>query len=926
MFFRIFVLNALVLGFLCPDSCYPGTVDSSLSLASAAELSYAEFCDYRNVENPESNSLESTESGRQEKPVYYWTGNAAEIFEGELDDAELRRLSRIHFFSINDETEVFFHANRKNWTFLNWEISIRTTDPDNCLIGLSWWNYTRQKTEEIKARLSEMELTKKGEKEFLITKGKFLQRKILWHGNQGGFYPALLEYTKDQLQEKYGYKLTDSTERPWWRVGRNGVLSFVIGDIALGENLSLDTEFEISKGANYRSINIESLKTVTVDPIAWETIQKGKKPILDPLSKAIPFDQHVLFFKSYQHFKMIRTSLGKSFQVYTSLFNADEIEPVLKFYQNQMGVDFEALNRAKVGRQILSVAVTGSDLHFLEGTDVAIILQCRSGEAVMDAILKSRDEIWKDRKVTKSVSSLMSMKVHKTRNQDRSICQLVARHGNTVIICNSAEQLKRIEKVLSRKVLSVSELQEYHYFRTTYPLHQPESVFMFLSDPTIRRWCNPRWRIGGDRRSRIRRVMESLVGRKMLKDAGLSSSIKYKKSDFLIAPFRIDQTDILTSQHGSLRFQTPIIEYDLRKVSEREKKEYELWLDRYQNNRWSRGFDPIGLRVRAEQVVEKEHVWNDLDLDLLVMPLSDNSAYSIIGMILSEQPGGKIQLVHGKKQVATFAVDRMSPMAWSFLTNYRRITESEASLQMSLSYDSKNGNLILRPSMFVKTEKKLDLKAIERLFEKEGDGTKYKTVVMFENNLLTWGQAEETGYAFTTDGNKFYLTDHLKAAKKIIDRYFDKSKKGPEDRYRVQSWLDQTSARLFFSFYPGNLPARNIDDRFSIVASFEDDILSSVQEKIDLMNLWRQTLKGRDPVQSHFKYFHRSITNSKQSGYYWDSDKQTYQSSKFGSRKYPKRINHKRDLFSDFDAFSASLDFPENGLRARVRFRKNANK
>src|SRR5690606_23365560 len=80
----------------------------------------------------------------------------------------------------------------------------------------------------------------------------------------------------------------------------------------------------------------------------------------------------------------------------------------------------------------------------------------------------------------------------------------------------------------------------------------------------------------------------------------------------------ISSQGVLSSTQGSLDWQTPIAELDLKHVTKEEAEGYNRWRDQYQSN-WRWAFDPIGLRVGATDT--------NFSADLTVMPLIAGTDY-----------------------------------------------------------------------------------------------------------------------------------------------------------------------------------------------------------------------------------------------------------------------------------------------------------
>ena len=189
------------------------------------------------------------------------------------------------------------------------------------------------------------------------------------------------------------------------------------------------------------------------------------------------------------------------------------------------------------------------------------------------------------------------------RSADRRVCSYVARLGDVVVVTNSLAQLNQLIEVRQHKRPSLADLQEFKFFRTRYPLGEAdESALLFLSDPTIRRWCGPQWRIASSRRTREMGVMndlqadflDSLVGGRI--EAG---PIHTDLDAVDLADLRLTKSGVESSTLGTLEFQTPIIELHSPRSRIRKPPAMSYGRDNYQNN-WPAGHsDPNVLRIHC---------------------------------------------------------------------------------------------------------------------------------------------------------------------------------------------------------------------------------------------------------------------------------------------------------------------------------------
>ena len=198
----------------------------------------------------------------------------------------------------------------------------------------------------------------------------------------------------------------------------------------------------------------------------------------------------------------------------------------------------------------------------------------------------------------------------------------MAKLDEAVIVTNSLHQIRRLGEVRSGKSKSIASLPEYAFFRDRYRLgDSEESALVFLSDPTIRRWCGPRWRIADSRRTRTAAVMAEI-------QAGQLDPLVKKQvqpgpvyTDLPLAgagQLTLTPGGVVSSAAGSLEFLTPIGEMPLEEVTKAEADAYGRWRDGYQRN-WTWAFDPIAVRIGVHK--------DRLSGDMTVMPLIWGTEY-----------------------------------------------------------------------------------------------------------------------------------------------------------------------------------------------------------------------------------------------------------------------------------------------------------
>ena len=419
------------------------------------------------------------------------------------------------------------------------------------------------------------------------------------------------------------------------------------GGRAISENLQLDRVMPQRVG-NETPVKVDSIAGITIKEIDWTALIKDGATALDPLARTIPFDQHAVFFPSFQ---AALTVADETKQHDTPVLRLAEPRAedagVVARYERQLGLPMSTLARMLGPTLVKSVALTGSDPSFPLGTDVAILLESeqpallekalRVRIAMAAAEMKNVDEreglidirtaytrILKDgvEQARLPGKSLAKLAYDSFVSPDRKMSSYIARLDNAVVVTNSLHQLEHLNDVRSGDAKSLADLPEYKFFRARYSRKDMlESAFIFISDATIRRWCGPKWRIADARRTRARAVLAELQASQL--DALVKQKVQPGPihTDLPIlggGEIQLTPGGVVSSVYGTLDFMTPIGEMPLDEVTQDEAQGYGFWRDGYQRN-WSWGFDPIGLRISLSK--------RTLAADLTILPLILNSGY-----------------------------------------------------------------------------------------------------------------------------------------------------------------------------------------------------------------------------------------------------------------------------------------------------------
>ncbi len=413
----------------------------------------------------------------------------------------------------------------------------------------------------------------------------------------------------------------------------NDTFSLFTGGRALSENLQLDRELTIMGDKTSRTIDISSIEGITTEEINWEALTKDIDPALDPLADYLPYDQHAIFFSSFNDMLRLRDEAAERGAPILHLMEvrAEDARSQQK-YETQLALHTDALSRMLGPTLISSVAFTGSDPYLRTGSDVAVLFQTVDGPGLR-ALIEARQQ--------ESGLQVAGAKIVKGQvdgvaytgvvSPDRAVSSYMIALDDVVIVANSTAQLSKLIAVKNGAKQALSSLPEYHFFRDRYRRGEAdETGLLVLTDATIRRWCSPQWRIAASRRARAAAVLAELEVRRLDGKPIDSFPVPY---DF--GKVTVENANIVSETYGRLDFQTPISEMDITRVSQRERDAYNRFRRSYQRA-WSNFFDPIAIRFGVDE--------EELSMDLTVRPLIASSDYREMMEVTS---GEKLEPLHG---------------------------------------------------------------------------------------------------------------------------------------------------------------------------------------------------------------------------------------------------------------------------------------
>lgn len=398
------------------------------------------------------------------------------------------------------------------------------------------------------------------------------------------------------------------------------------GGRALQENLQLDRARDLAGGD--ATIPIESIEGITIAPIDWRARTGAADVVIEPLAGWVPADQIYASFDSFAALVRLLDELALRGDSLVHLLEPrSEDARTRARLERQLCVGTDALARLLGPSVVRSVAATASDPYLREGSDVTLLFDCVTTEPLLLRVALG----WGAAQTSvagcrKFASEHRGVAIRGLVAPDRSVCSYLAVDGDVVLLSNSLAAIARSLDAHAGALLvgTHGASDEFRFFRARYPFVAGGGdgrALLLLSDPFLRRFCGPAWRIGESRRLRCAAVAARLEGLRaagaMTDAATLAKERRWACPCDPAATWEFVAGGARCSVHGGAGFLTPIAELPIARVSAAERQGYLQFRARYQQY-WRQFFDPIALSIDAGQV---------LRLDLTVLPLIEGTDY-----------------------------------------------------------------------------------------------------------------------------------------------------------------------------------------------------------------------------------------------------------------------------------------------------------
>ncbi len=479
-----------------------------------------------------------------------------------------------------------------------------------------------------------------------------------------------LQYVVLQLARNEGKLDEMGPELPWLRPSRSDepnrevdLFAMFTGALAVQEALQIDTMLAENAADNPSEANsivsITDLAGPEIESHPWGKMLAaqsiaGKVPEISPLALCVPADR--FFVHSQSLTKLLELADAGDLwgaHLFNQVAKSAQTHDTSGRLKQQLAVRTDPLSRPFYDMVVADVALTGSDLYFREGTDVTVLFRLKQPKvfrARMDGFLLEAEKSRPD--AVRTIGTIDGVEYVHVATPDRAIHVFSAYpRPDLHVRSNSKAGLQCVLATIAggKDMERLGETTELKYIRTLFEQGDPrEDVFIYLSDPFIRRQVGPTVKLTERRR------MICYNHLRMIGHAATLYQTQYGRAPKSLAELAAhgcapgvfgegalrcpcggqyalsaDGTQGVCSVHGHADRLVPGSETTIEQVTEAEAQAYREFVEQY-NQYWRQYFDPIVIRLQA---APKQY-----RAETLILPMLDNSLYTGLATTLGGEP------------------------------------------------------------------------------------------------------------------------------------------------------------------------------------------------------------------------------------------------------------------------------------------------
>jgi hypothetical protein len=402
------------------------------------------------------------------------------------------------------------------------------------------------------------------------------------------------------------------------------------GRAALRETLQLELlrarESSPMSGAT-AGVPIATLPAVDVTSLPFEKLLAGRSGGRLALADHVPEDRLLVYFaKPSALFPFLGQGadfIGRS----GSAFTATAFDDALKTrYLRRLGLPEESSRRFLESGAISELALVASDLFFLEGTDVTVLMRARAPDVLAAGL-----------KMLAGIDVPASGVVERQTAGSRPAYW--ARQGDLLLVGTSRREVERVLNQAGSPSTSLGQSAELRYMLSELPIGAGTRAFVYLSDPFIRRMVGPAVKIGQLRRMRAAAdmtliaagaLLRRLDGRTDAADVATLVQLGYVPRSVSPAEYTLrPDLSVVSRTWGALADLAPIDTAAIQQVTGEEAQAYSAYVQEYREY-WRQFFDPIALRL-------DDAADGSLELTTFILPLIDSTLYASVRGLFETQ-------------------------------------------------------------------------------------------------------------------------------------------------------------------------------------------------------------------------------------------------------------------------------------------------
>lgn len=330
---------------------------------------------------------------------------------------------------------------------------------------------------------------------------------------------------------------------------------------------------------------------------------------LEPLTKHVPEECFYVRFGEFRNYLWMREFLSRWGGDLRNMIVVRGFDYALNAKtETQLSIRENEMSRVVGPAVVADVAMIGSDLFMREGAGFGMLFQARNNFALTTNIQTQYSESAEANKDCKLEQiKIDGHEVQFLHTPDNRIRSFYAIDGDFHLVTTSREIVRRFYQAGAGKG-ALANLAEFQHVRSIMPIKRSDTLFAYLSEPFMRQFVSPHYRV------EMRRRTQSLIEMESLRLARLAAKAEGKDAysvEELIAagmlPYGFGaRTDgsVLEERDGKMYDSVrgkpgnfiPIGDLETTGVTRQELGQYQRFAEAFQNG-WQR-MDPIAVGIK----------------------------------------------------------------------------------------------------------------------------------------------------------------------------------------------------------------------------------------------------------------------------------------------------------------------------------------